>query len=280
VAEAIVGVHRDEGSREDRKRARLKYVIARKGLPWFKAEVETRAGITFEAAALPPWHTSPVLGWLDRTDGTLALGLSIRSGRIAGQLKSALREVVSTFQVGVQLSPDQDLILLGLRREDRSAVEQLFERHGQPLQAADPLAARAMACVALPLCGLALIDAERVLPDRLADIRSALARQGLSGRSLLFRMTGCANGCARPYTAELALVGQTSKSYALFVGGDPEGTRLAFPVLHKLAVEAFPAALDRLFAAWSTQGHPTEAFGDFAARLGLDALTQILEPEC
>jgi len=279
VAEAIVGVHRDEGNREDRKRARLKYVIARKGLPWFKAEVEARAEIRFEERPLPPWRTSPVLGWLDRSDGTLALGLSIRSGRIGGQLKKALKGVISTFGPSVQLSPDQDLILLGLRPGDRDAVEALFLAHGQPLEAADPLAARAMACVALPLCGLALIEAERVLPDRLGDIRGALARHGLAGRSLLFRMTGCANGCARPYTAELALVGQTGKSYALFVGGDPEGTRLAFPVAHKVTVEAFPAALDHLFAAWAQEGHIGEAFGDFATRVGAERLRPILEEQ-
>ncbi len=279
VAEAVVGVHRDEGSRENRKHARLKYVIARKGLPWFKAEIETRASIAFEDRELPPWRTSPVLGWLERADGTLALGLSIRSGRIGGHFKAALHDAVSNFRPSVQLSPDQDLILLGLKQEDRGEVEALFLVHGHPLEAAEPLAARAMACVALPLCGLALIDAERVLPDRLADIREALSRQGLEGRSLLFRMTGCANGCARPYTAELALVGQTGKSYVLFVGGDPEGTRLAFPVAHKVTVEAFPAALDHLFAAWAAEGHPDEPFGDFAARVGAERLRPVFEEQ-
>jgi sulfite reductase beta subunit-like hemoprotein len=276
VAEALVGVHRDEGNREDRKHARLKYVIARKGLPWFKAEVEARADIAFEARELPPWRTSPVLGWLERTDGTLALGLSIRSGRIAGPLKDALRDVVSTFQPSLQLSPDQDLILLGLNPEDQNAVATLFTRHGQPLEAIDSLASRAMACVALPLCGMALTEGERALPDFLTTIRAALDRQGLASRSLVFRVTGCANGCARPYTAELALVGQTAKSYALYVGGDPEGTRLAFPVLHKLAPEDFPVALDRLFLAWAVERAPEEAFGEFTARLGAASLRELL----
>jgi sulfite reductase beta subunit-like hemoprotein len=279
VAEAVVGVHRDEGNRENRKLARLKYVIARKGLPWFKGEVEARTSISFEDRALPPWHTSPVLGWLNRTDGTLALGLSIRSGRIAGSLKAALRDVVSNFRPSVQLSPDQDLILLGLQPEDRGAVEALFLVHGQPLEAVDALASRAMACVALPLCGLAFNEAERVLPDMLSVVRNALTRQGLEGRSLIFRMTGCANGCARPYTAELALVGQTTKSYALYVGGDPEGSRLGFPVAHKLAVEAFPAALDQLFAAWARDGRPGEAFGDFTTRVGAEPLSPAPKPE-
>lgn len=279
VAEAVVGVHRDEGSREDRKRARLKYVIARKGLPWFKAEVEARAGLAFEPRPLPPWRTSPVLGWLDRADGTLALGLSVPSGRIAGSLKAALREVVATFRPSAQASPEQDLLLLGLSRAARPAVEALFRKHGHALEAVDPLAARAMACVALPLCGLALNEAERAMPDYLGEVRSALARQGLAGRTLIFRVTGCANGCARPYTAELALAGQTSKSYALYVGGDPEGTRLAFPVRHKLTVDALPAALDALFGAWAREGRSEEPFGDFAARAGAEALGHLLEPE-
>ena len=276
VAEAAVSIFKEEGNREDRKRARLKYVIARKGRAWFQAAVEARAGVVFEARPLPTWRTSPVLGWLDRTDGTLALGLSISGGRIAGALKAALREVAATFQPGVQLSPDQDLILLGLRREDRAAVGALFARHGWPLTTPDPLASRAMACVALPLCGMAFTEGERALPSFLDQLRSALERQGLRDRSLVFRVTGCANGCARPYTAELALVGQTSSSYALYVGGDPEGTRLAFPVLHKLAPADFPAALDRLFAAWAQAGSAA-SFGDFAAGLGAETLKRLLE---
>ena len=276
VAEAVVGVHRDEGNRGDRKRARLKYVIAKKGLPWFKAEVESRAGLIFEASRLPAWNTSSVLGWLERTDGTLALGLSIPAGRIAGARKAALKELIATFELGLQLSPDQDLILLGLRHEDRAAVEAIFAGHGQSLLAPDPLASRAMACVALPLCGMALTEGERALPSYLDLVRGALERQGLGGRGLIFRVTGCANGCARPYTAELALVGQTAKSYALYVGGDPEGTRLGFPVSHKLEVEQLPRALDRLFSAWAATG-ATEAFGDFAHRVGIEALKALLE---
>jgi sulfite reductase beta subunit-like hemoprotein len=275
VAEAVVSLFREEGNREDRKRARLKYVIARKGLAWFKAELEARLGLAFEDRPLPPWRTSKVLGWLERSDGTLALGLSIPSGRIAGPLKAALRTVISEYRIAVQLSPDQDLLLLGLPPAAREAVEAVFRAHGRPLEAIDALAARAMACVALPLCGLALNEGERALPDFLGQIRAALERQGLAGRSLVFRITGCANGCARPYTAELALVGQTAKSYALYVGGDPEGTRLAFPVLHKLTPDALPAALDLLFGAWarSSAGDP---FGSFAAATGAQALSALL----
>ena len=279
VAEAVVGVHRDEGNREDRRHARLKYVIARRGLPWFKAEVERRAGLVFEDRPLPPWRTSRVLGWLDRTDGTLALGLSIPSGRVGGTLKTALREVVATLRAGVQLSPDQDLILLGLGADARASVEAIFHRHGHPVVSVDPLAERALACVALPLCGLALTEAERVLPDFLAELRGALGRQGLAERSLVFRVTGCANGCARTYTAELALVGQTARSYVLYAGGDAEGTRLAFPVLQKVTVEALPGVLDRVFAAWGAEGEPGESFGAFAARRGATWLGALFDTQ-
>lgn len=275
VAEAAVGIHRDESSREDRRRARLKYVLASRGLAWFKTEVEARAGLRFQDRPLPPWRTSPVLGWLDRSDGSLALGLSIPSGRIAGALKAALREVVATFGPDLQASPDQDLILLGLDPTDRPEVEAVFRRAGHSLEV-DPLASRALACVALPLCGLAFIEGERALPDFLAMVRGALARHGLeTRRSPVFRITGCANGCARPYTAELALVGQTARSYALFAGGDPEGTRLAFLVLPKLSVEELPGVLDRLFTTWAGGAEPS--FGGFAAGLGAEALRRVLE---
>jgi sulfite reductase beta subunit-like hemoprotein len=276
VAEGVVGIHRDFGNREDRKHARLKYVIAQRGLPWFRAELEGRAGLAFQDRPLPPWRTSPVHGWFDRADGTLALGLCIGSGRVRGALKEAVRAVAERFRPGFQLSPDQDLVLLGLAPEHREAVAGLFRSAGQPLLPRDPLEARALACVALPLCGLALTEAERSMPDYVGMVRTAMARHGHAGKPLVFRVTGCPNGCARPYTAELALVGQSVSTYKLFAGGDPEGARIGFPVVEKLTVAALPGALDRLFEAWAGSGGPGEPFGDFAARLGGAALSELI----
>jgi sulfite reductase (NADPH) hemoprotein beta-component len=177
----------------------------------------------------------------------------------------------------VQLSPDQDILLVGIRPEDRPGIEAAFHSAGIPTGAPDPLEARALACVALPLCGLALTEAERTFPQLLAILRGGLERHGLGDRAPVFRVTGCSNGCARPYSAELALVGQTARSYALFAGGDPEGTRLAFEVAEKVDLAALPEVLDRLLGSWKREGREGERLGDFAARLGREALAEALD---
>ncbi len=275
VAEAVVGAHRDLGNRSDRKQARLKYVVARMGLEAFRAEVEGRAGLAFHHRPLPPWRTTSTLGWLPRVDGTWAYGLHTPSGRIQGPLKAALRTLVATHGLGVLLSPDQDLILLGIQEGDREGLQATLEAAGA--QAADPLAARALACVALPLCSLALTEAERVLPDVLAPLRETLRRHGRLAQAPVFRITGCANGCARPYAAELALVGQGAGKYVLFAGGSPEGTRLAFQIRSKVTLEELPGLFDRLVGAWAAEGRAGEPLGDWAERRGAEALGVVLE---
>jgi sulfite reductase beta subunit-like hemoprotein len=275
VAEALVLIHRDESNREDRRHARLKYVVAARGILWLKQEVERRAGVSFQDRPLPPWNTSGVLGWLPRADGTWAYGLSLASGRIAGPIKPALKAVVAEHQLAVQLSPDQDLILLGIADGQRAAVDAALGQGGA--QEADPLARRAMACVALPLCGLAITEAERTMPDFLGLLRSALVRHGRLERAPVFRVTGCANGCARPYSAELALVGQTVGKYAVYAGGSAQGDRLAFELRQKVAVDGLGDLFERLVSAWTDAGQGDEAFGDFARRLGPEALSRFLE---
>ncbi|HJU84043.1 MAG TPA: hypothetical protein VJ600_07510, partial [Holophagaceae bacterium] len=281
VAEAVVGAQRDFGSRGDRRRARLKYLIQARGLDWFKAEVEARWGGAFEDRRLPPWRTSPVLGWIPRPDRTWALGFHTLAGRIQDRpghpLRTALRDLVRNFGLEVQLTPDQDLILLGIPREDRPGVEEALRVQGVDPASPGRLHDRALACVALPFCGLALTEAERALPELLKVVGKALDRYGLADRAPVFRVTGCANGCARPYTAELALVGQAPGRFALYAGGHPEGSRLAFEVAGRLAVEALPATFDRLFAHWKGEGLPAETFGDFAVRVGRDALAASLQ---
>lgn len=274
VAEAVVGAHRDLGNRADRKLARLKYVVAKLGVEVFRREVEQRAGITFEARPLPPWKSTSVLGWLPRVDGTWALGLHTPSGRIAGSLKKALRAVISTYGLSVQASPDQDLILLGILEPHREALQLALGAAGA--RAADALSARALACVALPLCSLALAEAERALPEFLAPLRAALVRHGRLDKAPVFRVTGCANGCARPYAAELALVAQSAGKYILFAGGNAEGTRLAFPVRPKVTPEELPVLFEKLIAAWAAGGTSGESLGDWAFRSG-DALAGALE---
>lgn len=277
VAEAVVGVHRDHGNRADRRRARLKYVVHQRGLDWFRAEVEARADLTFQPRELPRWATTPTLGWLKRTDATWALGLHTLSGRLAGPLKAALRELVERHRLDVQFTPDQDAILLGIPEAAKDEVDAFFRERGLDIASPAPLFDRALACVALPLCGLAITEAERALPELLHTIQSRLEVHGLASRAPVFRVAGCANGCSRPYAAELALVGQTPGKYAVYLGGNVEGTRLAQEVAQKVSLEALGPFLDQLFLQWKTLGQPGERLGDFAARLGVDELKPRLE---
>ncbi len=274
VSEAVVSIHRDLGNRSDRKRARLKYLIQELGVNAFRTEVERRAGRSFEQRPLPEWKTTPVLGWLPRAGGTYAYGLHILAGRIQGELKAALRSLITRYGLNVQISPDQDLILMGIQERDRHAIaDQLTEAGGSET---DPLSARVLACVALPLCPLAITEGERALPDVLRPLRQALVNHGLLDQAPVLRLTGCANGCARPYTAELALVGHGIGRYILFAGGSPEGTRLAFPVREKIAVEELPTIFEALISHWAAEGRG-ETFGDFAARVGARSLARALE---
>ena len=278
VAEAVVGVHRDEGNRADRRHARLKYLVEARGAVWLKAQVEARSGVTFQARELPPWRTSDVLGWLPSTDGTWAYGVHTPSGRIKGTLKVALSTLVARHGLRVQVSPDQDLILLDIPYAARADVEAVLKEGGA--LAADPLTRRALACVALPTCGLAVTEAERSLPTFLEGLRAALLRHDRLAQAPVFRVTGCANGCARPYNAELALVGQSVGKYAVYAGGSPQGDRLGFVLQEKVSLEALPGLFEAVVAAWAAQGETGEGFGDFANRLGAERLaTLIRTPE-
>jgi sulfite reductase beta subunit-like hemoprotein len=277
VAEAVVGVHRDHGNRGDRRRARLKYVIAQRGLDWFRSEVETRTGLIFLDRDLPRWETKSTLGWLPRTDGTFALGLHTLSGRLAGPLKTALRELVSRYNLAVQFTPDQDAILIGIPETAKAEVDEYFQSRGLNIQSPAPLFDRALACVALPLCGLAITEAERVLPELLAIVQSRLEAHGLADRAPVFRVAGCANGCSRPYSAEFALMGQTPGKYAIYLGGNVEGTRLAQELTQRVSIEALSPFLDNLFSLWKTEGQVGERLGDFVSRVGVDGIKQLLE---
>lgn len=278
VAEAVVTVHRDHGHRLNRKRARLKYLVHDRGLPWFRAEVEARAGLAFEDLELPSWDTPSTLGWTKRADGSWALGFHTLSGRIAGPLKAALADLVAQHGLDVQLTPEQDLVLLGIHRQARGTVEAFLAARGVAWASPSKLHDRTLACVALPLCAVAITEAERAAPDFAALVDGLLAKHGLRDRAPVFRITGCANGCARPYAAELALVGQAVDRYAVFAGGAAEGTRLAFPVAERVPTAELPDLLDRLLAAWKAEGRAHEPFGAFAARLGAVGWAERLRP--
>jgi len=272
TAIAIVSVHRDFGDRTNRKHARLKYVIQEQGLEWFRTEVEKRQNFSFTHKPLPPWNTPGYLGWQERLDGTWSLGVHILCGRIRdnekGELKTALREIVRRYSPSIQLTPDQDLILQGIRTSDKEAVEALLVASGYSWKSQSPLYDRSMACVSLPTCSLALTDAEQVLPEILESIDTKLETHGLKNRPLIVRVTGCPNGCARPYSAEIGLVGQSINKYALFLGGTAAGDRIASLFAQRIPLDKIGETLEKLFIVWKNESMPGELFGDFFQRIG------------
>ncbi|MBK8190165.1 MAG: NADPH-dependent assimilatory sulfite reductase hemoprotein subunit [Vampirovibrionales bacterium] len=283
VAEAVLTTQRDYGDRSNRRHARLKYLLHDRGVEWFRGEVEARSGVRFNGEIpLAPWQTPSYLGWRKRADGRWSLGCHTLSGRIVDRqsapLKSTLRAIIDAYALDVQLTCDQDLILLGVEEADKPAIEARLAEAGLDLSSPAPLYDRALACVALPTCGLAITESERYLPTLLPVIQSALERHGLSQRAPVVRMTGCPNGCARPYSAELALVGRSPGVYAVFSGGNVEGTRLAELLSEGVRDADFPAYVDRLFALWRAQGEPAERLGDFIARYSIPAAREALAP--
>ncbi len=282
VAEGIVTSHRDFGDRTNRKHARLKYVLAEKGVEWFRSEVERRSGATFDTQKpLPKWETPNYLGWHEREDGTLSLGFHTLSGRIKDfsdkPLKTALKDIISTFKPIVQVTADQDLILMGISKEDRPKLEEKLKEYNIDPSSPKPLYDRALACPALPTCGLALTESERTFPQLLESIQTVIDKLGLNDRAPIIRMTGCPNGCARPYSAEIGIVGQQAGGkYSLFFGGNPEGTKVGDYVAKKVAFADISVQLEKAFEVWKKEGNENERFGDFVGRNSLDKFRELL----
>jgi sulfite reductase (ferredoxin) len=197
-------------------------------------------------------------------------------GRLEGATKAGLRELVNTYQLEVRLTPNQDLLLCNIGTNQRSGLRSALAQLGFPApEAPDPLARHAIACPALPTCGLAITEAERILPDVLARLDQLLQSLGIS-KSLLVRMTGCPNGCARPYMAELALVGSGVGEYQLWLGGSPHLTRLARPYLERMPLASLEATVEPLLRLWQQEGKPRSSFGDFVDALGEERVRQLL----
>ena len=279
--EAVVKTSRDFGDRGDRRRARLKYVVDEHGIDWMKARIEERfGGPLADPPPLPKLELPELLGWHEQGDGRLWFGLPVPSGRIAdagkARLRSGLRLVVARYGVRPILTPQQDILLADIRAEDRTAIEQILREHGaQFAEQMSPAARWSLACVALPTCGLALAEAERVREPMVASIEAALGRHGLEGERLSIRITGCPNGCSRPYAGDIGIVGRMPGRYALFVGGDFAGTRLSFKLHEKVAEAEIADRLEPLFAAFAAERQPGEGFGDYCHRRGAEALLDL-----
>ncbi len=278
ITKAVVVLHRDHGNRADRKRARLKYVVEDMGVDWVRARLGKIIGHELaDALPMPAFQVPEILGWHAQGDGAYWLGVPVPSGRVADQdgvqLRSALRAVMQRFNASPIVTAQQDILLADLRLEDRAAIEALLADHGVTLaEQLSPLARWALACPALPTCGLALTEAERVRQPLVAQIEAQLARFGLLDERISLRITGCPNGCARSYAGDIGLVGRIPGRYALYVGGDFAGTRLSFKLHERVAEGDIGEILAPLFAAFAAQRAPQEEFGNFCHRLGHDAL--------
>ena len=274
VATAIVQVHRDYGDRSDRKRARLKYLIADRGLEWFRAKVEEYYGRVL--ADPHPRDVSALddhLGWHEQGDGRWFYGLNVENGRVLDRdgysLKTALRDICRQYRPGVHLTPHQSILLADLRPEDRPGLEAILRRHGVPLSEQVSSVRRwSMACVALPTCPLAITESERVLPGLIDRLEAELARLGLAGEQFTVRMTGCPNGCSRPYNAEVGLVGKTVGKYTIYLGGRLLGDRLSFLYKDLVPLADVVPALVPVLAYYRRERLDGEGFGDFCDRKG------------
>jgi sulfite reductase (ferredoxin) len=282
AAAAVVRLHRDHGDRGNRRHARLKYVIAENGEEWARERLAEYLGERLGPCREMPAFTVPDhLGWHEQGDGRLYLGIPVSSGRIVddarSQPRTALREIIVRFRCDPILMPSQDIILSEIRPRDRDAIEGLLRDHGVRLaEDIAPVERWALACPGLPSCGLALTEAERVRDDIVAAVEARLRRHGLERERLSIRITGCPNGCARPYTGDIGIVGRMPGYYSLYIGGDFSGTRLNMAIADKVALGEIAEVLGPLFGLYASARLGGEGFGDFCHRAGLPALQQTL----
>jgi sulfite reductase (NADPH) hemoprotein beta-component len=274
VAKAVLTIHRDFGDRTDRKHARLKYVVAERGAEWTRTEIEKRAGFALSPAR--PYEfttTGDAYGWHRALDGTWFLTLFVETGRIKdttnSRMKTALRQVAEKF-VGVEfrLSANQNVLLANVSGAEKEAITSLLATHGVKVEnQASHLHAASMACPALPTCGLALAESERALPGIVDRIEKLCADAGLGGQEIIIRSTGCPNGCARPYMAEIAFVGKAPGRYQLWLGGNAAGTRLNKLFKDVIKDAELEAELGPLIKRYAQERSNGERFGDWCNRV-------------
>ncbi len=281
MVEAVIKLQRDHGDRGNRRRARLKYVVDDRGLPWIRDTLAAYFGAALVAPPPLSLAVPDLLGWHPQGDGRWWLGVPVAAGRIGdvpdgAQLRTALRRIAERFSPGFTLTPQQDVLITSIAQEDRQAIEDVLRSHGVTLaDAMSPMAQYALSCPALPTCGLALTEAERMHPEIVGGIDRLLAKHGLADRRVSVRITGCPNGCARTYAGDIGIVGRMPGFYAIYVGGDFEGTRLSFKLLEKVPHAAVISSFDPLFAGWARDGRPGEGFGDYCTRTGREALVAL-----
>ncbi len=278
VATAIVKVQRDFGDRADRKVARLKYLIHNWGLDRFRQKVEEYYGASLEPTRpIQVQDFNDGMGWNAQGDGRWFYGLNVENGRIkdegAYRLKSALRAICSTLQPPLRLTPHQSILFCDLEKSDQPRLEAILREHGVPLSEDFSNARRwAIACPALPTCGLAITESERLLPVLIDQLEKELEQLGLGDEVFTTRMTGCPNGCARPYNSDIGLVGKSANKYTLFLGGRIQGDRLNFNYKDQVPEAEVIPSLVSVFRYFKQARQTSETFGDFCHRIGKERL--------
>lgn len=280
VATAVVEVQRDFGNRSDRKVARLKYLIADWGIEAFRAKVEEYYGVP-----LDDLHPADVtgfddhMGWHAQGDGKFFYGLNIENGRIQDtdsmQLKQAMRQICTELGPGVHLTSHQSVLLTDLAEDAQGRLGEILSAHGiKPTEEISNARRWSMACVAWPTCGLSITESERALPGMIDQLEPELAKLGLDAEDFTLRMTGCPNGCARPYNSDIGLVGKAKGKYTIFLGGRLLGDRLSFIYKDLVPAEEVIPELAAVFAFFKSAREEGETFGDFCHRQGAEALVE------
>ena len=274
VAAAVVTTQRDWGNRSNRKASKTRYTLERVGLDVFKAEVENRMGATFEP--IRPYAFTgrgDKIGWQQSSDGLWHLTLFIENGRLLDYpnrpLKTGLAEIAKVHKGDFRLTANQNLIVANIAAADKEAIEQLAIQHGLIDAGVSPQRQNAMACVSYPTCPLAMAEAERVLPSLTTEIDAILAKHQLEQDVIVFRITGCPNGCGRAMLAEVGLVGKAVGRYNLHLGGNLSGTRIPRLYKENISTEDILAILDELIGRWAQERLVDECFGDFIIRAGV-----------
>ncbi len=275
VAGAVVKAFRDTGNRSDRKVARLKYVIANQGLDFFRAKVEEHLGRKLaDAREVEITGVDDHMGWHEQGDGNLFLGINVENGRIKDdgslRIKTGLRAILGKYGMETQLTALQGVILCGIQPQDKADISRMLAEHG--IAAAEELSLirrYSIACPALPTCHLSITESERVLPSVIDALEVELKKHELSDERIAVHMTGCPNGCARPYTPDIGLVGKAKGKYTLFLGGNAEGTRLAFLFRDMVPLEEIAQSVSPVLAYFKQGRESAESFGDFCHRKGL-----------
>lgn len=284
LVKAVVATQRDYGDRENRRHARLKYLINDWGVAKFKEKLTEYFGKELaKFKPLPEWKYEDYLGWHEQGDGKLFFGLSIENGRVKNedkfQLKTALKQVIEKYELPTRLTPNHNLIIYEIDPQWQEDINQIFVNHGIEI---DPnnlnhLTRYSMACPALPTCGLATTESERILPSVVTRIDKLLAKLSMAEETFVIRMTGCPNGCARPYMAELGFVGSAPDTYQIWLAGCPNQTRLARVYEEKLKISDLEKFLEPLLVFFRDNKQESETFGDFCHRMGFENLRQFAE---